>query len=68
VDSPKHTKDLTVAELCKELGITQQRVSMLLRRGRFPNAYKHGPVWAIPFGDVVRYKLEKAEKERKSKS
>ena len=49
-------KMLSAAEVAERLGITQRRVSVLCRNGRFPRAQKVGSFWAIPEGDVNDYR------------
>lgn len=55
--------DLSVKELAEQIGMHPVRVSDLIRRGYFPNAYKSGrgtrnSPWRIPAQDLADYRTK----------
>lgn len=49
-------KMLTSVEAAQALGITRQRVQVLISNGQLPGAVKFGRDWAIPESSVNKYK------------
>lgn len=49
-------RDLTVAEVAQLLGRHPSSISHQVRIGRFPGAYRCGPIWLIPPKAVEHYK------------
>lgn len=47
---------LTLTEVGAELGLDTRTLATQCRRGRFPGAYKIGPVWVIPRSGVDHYR------------
>lgn len=54
---------LTVQQVAAQLKLSEQRIRVLVKGGRFPGAYKHGRGWAIPRSALDKYIAVKAAKE-----
>lgn len=50
MDTPAQTLDdfITTSQAAKLLGVTRQRVGVLISTGRLPGSRQVGPVWLIP--------------------
>ena len=55
---------LTVQQVARELKLSEQRIRVLVKGGRFPGAWKAGArLWIIPRAAVDEYIAVKAAKE-----
>lgn len=52
---PEHWK---VSELAEELRVSERTIRRMIKRGRFPHAFRVGRSWRIPRRDVAE--LQKA--------
>ena len=60
IDVDKIKKNfLSQIEAAKILGVTQGRISILCKEGRFNNAFKIGGTWLIPTESVKNFKYKK---------
>jgi excisionase family DNA binding protein len=59
---------LTTEQVAQRLGLSQGRIEVLAREGRFPNARKLGRDWVIPARDVEEFaKIERRPDPRKKR-
>ena len=59
-DTPRQ---MTVGELAKQAGVSEQYIRQILAEGKIPGAYKLGHIWAISKAAADRWLEQRRRKE-----